>query len=39
MQDRSAPPVLQTLEHDTDSDVARNAERAVRRITAGATFE
>jgi HEAT repeat protein len=39
MQDRSALPVLQTLEHDTDSDVARNAERAVRRITAGASFE
>jgi HEAT repeat protein len=35
MKDQSAMPALQKLEHDTDSDVARNAERAVRRITAG----
>ena len=34
MEDRSALPALQELERDSDSDVARNAERAVRRITA-----
>jgi HEAT repeat protein len=34
MQDPSALPALQDLKRDTDSDVARNAERAVRRITA-----
>jgi HEAT repeat protein len=35
MGDREALPALEELEHDTDSGVARNAERAVRRITAG----
>ena len=35
MGDRAALPALQELEHDVDSTVARNAERAVRRITAG----
>ena len=35
MGDRSALPALEELQHDTDSGVARNAERAVRRITAG----
>jgi len=35
MGDRSALPALQELERDPDSSVARNAERAVRRITAG----
>jgi HEAT repeat protein len=34
MEDRSALPALEELERDSDSDVARNAERAVRRITA-----
>jgi HEAT repeat protein len=34
MNDRSALPALEELERDSDSDVARNAERAVRRITA-----
>jgi HEAT repeat protein len=35
MKDQSALPALQELQRDTHSDVARNAERAVRRITAG----
>jgi HEAT repeat protein len=35
MGDRSALPALQELERDSDRGVARNAERAVRRITAG----
>jgi HEAT repeat protein len=35
MKDPSALPALQELERDSDTDVARNAERAVRRITAG----
>jgi hypothetical protein len=34
MQDRSALPVLDELKRDSDSDVARNAERAIRRIQA-----
>ena len=34
MGDRSALPALEELQRDSDSDVARNAERAVRRITA-----
>jgi HEAT repeat protein len=34
MEDRSALPALEELKHDSDSDVARNAERAVRRIAA-----
>jgi len=34
MQDRSALPALQSLTHDSDTDVARNAERAIRRIEA-----
>ena len=34
MQDRSALPALEELKRDSHSDVARNAERAVRRITA-----
>jgi HEAT repeat protein len=39
MKDRSALPALQVLERDSDSDVARNAERAVRRITANTHFD
>jgi HEAT repeat protein len=35
MKDESALPALQELKRDTHSDVARNADRAVRRITAG----
>jgi hypothetical protein len=35
MGDRDALPALEELVHDTDTGVARNAERAVRRITAG----
>jgi HEAT repeat protein len=35
MGDRAALPALQELEHDVDTTVARNAERAVRRIDAG----
>lgn len=35
MGDPAALPALQELERDSDSGVARNAERAVRRITAG----
>jgi HEAT repeat protein len=35
MGDRAALPALEELQHDTDSGVARNAERAIRRITAG----
>jgi len=35
MGDRAALPALQEMEHDADTSVARNAERAVRRITAG----
>jgi HEAT repeat protein len=35
MKDESALPALQELKRDTHGDVARNAERAVRRITAG----
>jgi HEAT repeat protein len=34
MEDRSALPALVELARDSDSDVARNAERAIRRITA-----
>jgi HEAT repeat protein len=34
MQDRSALPALEELKRDSDSDVARNAERAIRRIQA-----
>ena len=34
MQDRSALPALQELTRDSDTDVARNAERAIRRIEA-----
>jgi HEAT repeat protein len=39
MKDRSALPALQELERDSNSDVARNAERAVRRITASTHFD
>ena len=35
MKDESALPALQELKRDTHGEVARNAERAVRRITAG----
>jgi hypothetical protein len=35
MGDRSALPALEELGRDPDRDVARNAERAVRWITAG----
>ena len=34
MVDRSALPALEELARDSDGDVARNAERAIRRITA-----
>jgi HEAT repeat protein len=34
MQDRSTLPALEKLKRDSDSDVARNAERAIRRIQA-----
>jgi HEAT repeat protein len=34
IQDQSALPALEDLKRDTHGDVARNAERAVRRITA-----
>ena len=37
MKDESALPALQELKRDTHGEVARNAERAVRRITAGTT--
>ena len=39
MGDRSALPALEELERDSDKGVARNAERAVRRITAGTHFD
>jgi HEAT repeat protein len=39
MKDRSALPALQELERDSDSDVARSAERAVRRITSMTHFD
>jgi HEAT repeat protein len=39
MKDQSALPALQDLERDPDSDVSRNAERAVRRITARTHFD
>jgi HEAT repeat protein len=39
MKDQSALPALQALERDSDSDVARAAERAVRRITASTHFD
>jgi HEAT repeat protein len=39
MKDRSALPALEELKRDSDSDVARNAERAVRRITAAMQVE
>jgi HEAT repeat protein len=39
MKDQSALPALQELERDPDGDVARNAERAVRRITARPHFD
>jgi HEAT repeat protein len=39
MGDRSALPALQDLERDADSGVARNAERAVRRLMAGKQFD
>jgi HEAT repeat protein len=39
MHDRSALPALQELERDNDATVARNAERAVRRITAAPHFD
>jgi len=36
MEDRSALPALEELQRDADSSVARNAERAMRRIAATA---
>jgi HEAT repeat protein len=39
MGDRAALPALQELERDSDSNVARTAERAARRINAGAHFD
>ena len=39
MKDRSALPALQELERDSNGDVGRNAERAVRRITASTHFD
>jgi HEAT repeat protein len=38
MQDRSALPALQDLKQDSDSAVARNAERAIRRIVAATSL-
>jgi HEAT repeat protein len=37
--DQAAIPTLQELERDSDTTVARNAERAVRRITAAPRFD
>jgi HEAT repeat protein len=37
--DKDALPALQDLERDNDATVARNAERAVRRITAAPRFD
>ena len=39
MGDQAALPTLQELERDSDATVARNAERAVRRITAAPRFD
>lgn len=39
MGDKAALPALQELERDNDATVARNAERAVRRITAAPRFD
>ena len=39
MGDRSALPALEELKRDSDGDVARNAERAVRRIAAAARID
>ena len=39
MGDKAALPALQELEHDNDATVAKNAERAVRRITAAPRFD
>jgi HEAT repeat protein len=39
MGDRSALPALQELERDSDRGVARTAERAIRRLTAGTHFD
>jgi HEAT repeat protein len=37
--DKAALPALQELERDNDASVAKNAERAVRRITAAPRFD
>jgi HEAT repeat protein len=39
MGDRSALPALQEMERDSDSDVVRTAERAIRRINAAPRFD
>lgn len=39
MGDKAALPTLQELERDNDATVAKNAERAVRRITAAPRFD
>jgi HEAT repeat protein len=39
MKDQAALPALQDLERDSNGDVARNAERAVRRIAASTHFD
>ena len=39
MGDKAALPALQELERDNDATVAKNAERAVRRITAAPRFD
>jgi len=39
MGDKSAIPALQELEHDSEPTVARNAERAIRRINAAPRFD
>lgn len=39
MRDQAALPALQELERDNDATVAKNAERAVRRITAAPRFD
>ena len=39
MGDKAALPALQELERDNDATVAKNAERAVRRLTAAPRFD
>ena len=39
MGDKAALPALQELERDNDATVAKNVERAVRRLTAAPRFD